>query len=251
MEATIHPGIDRVLTSRVDHLLRTDPRLVGAASLIGRIAVLPVPEPKPKAEKKAPGRTKKKRPERPGRPIRDEPPEVEAPPEDGPAAPPPEAWKVVRASKISDRLRAVFGDLYAVVLVVAPSWHLLGAEERTAALVCALRPIRVEVVEADSGDIVERLHLDKPPIQVWPDTADDYASVLAALAPAGAAPTVAVAESYRASPTTTTTTVVLRPAVFRELRAFSTKAPDGRPYEHDEPVPSVFNDDGTDLGDDD
>lgn len=205
---TIRPGIDEELTALVDHLLRTDTRLLGGAAAIGRIAVLPVPPPRPPPSSSAKPKRRKKAP-RPSELRGRGDPSVHAAgagpdegggddDEDGEAPPPPPpAWKVAAVSKISDRLRAVFGDLYALVIVIAPSWHLLPREQRVDALVCTLRSVRIDEVESEDGPR-ERITIERPPIQCWADTADAYAGILAALADPGAAgaAVVSAAEAF-------------------------------------------------------
>lgn len=211
---TIRPGIDEELTTFVDHLLRTDSRLLSAASAVGRIAVLPVPPPKAPTSK---SKSKSKRKNAPPRMrigggatatatgAADTDAKVPAAAagggddEEEPPPPPPPAWKVATISKISDRLRAVFGDLYALVIVLAPSWHLLPRAQRTDALICALRSVRIDEVQSEDGPR-ERITIERAPIQCWPDTADAFAGILAALADPGAAGASAVSAAEAFGP---------------------------------------------------
>jgi len=174
--APVTPAPDLDLTAEVDRLLREDPRLVRAAALLGRVAVLPLAPP------------------RPAKPA----PKAEDGEAEAPAGPPPTppAWRVAQVRKISPALRELFRGRYALTVTIDPDlWPRLPAEARRGALVHALRGVAVG--ESKAGE--ETITIERPPIQCWPDTADDTAEVLAALVDAGAwgAQAVAAAEAAR------------------------------------------------------
>ncbi len=175
--APVTPAPDLDLTAEVDRLLREDPRLVQAAALVGRVAVLPLGAPKAKAE--AP------------------PADAEDDEDERPPAPPPTppAWKVAQVRKISPALRELFRGRYALTVTIDPDlWPKLTDEAREAALVHALRGVVVSSTKAGE----EKITIERPPVQCWPDTADGTAEVLACLADAGAwgAKAVTAAEAF-------------------------------------------------------
>lgn len=193
---------DSDLVALVDDLLRTDPRLLAAAALVGKVAVV-VTEPKPERVRK--GTTKKRPPPRVGvingnARVGDDDLRAEGSgPLDGPLddSPKPAAapWlKVAKAGKVGDAIRAAIGGQWlAVVTVDGGLWGKLRGEDQRRALVLALRGLRHEERE-DGSDKVAR---EAPPLQCWPDTADDLSNLVAALGVDGAegAAAVSAAES--------------------------------------------------------
>lgn len=183
---------DSELAQIVDDLLRTDPRLVAAAPLLGRVAVL-VSEVKPERPRKARG-PKRLPPLRavgtPDAPVMCEP-EAEEDEAPKPAAAP---WlKIVRVKIVSDATRAREGDRCLVELVVNGGLAAkLRSEDLRRALALALRCLRHEERE-DGSSVVKR---EPPPLQCHPDTADDLSHLVAALGVDGAegAATVSAAE---------------------------------------------------------
>lgn len=177
--APVTPAPDLDLTAEVDRLLRQDQRLVQAAALVGRVAVLPLGAPKAKAEA-------------PPADADAEGDEDERPPSPPPTPP---AWKVAQVRKISPALRELFRGRYALTVTIDPDlWPKLTDKAREAALVHALRGVIVSSTKAGE----EKITIERPPVQCWPDTADDTAEVLACLADAGAwgAQAVSAAEAF-------------------------------------------------------
>jgi hypothetical protein len=206
--------LDTELAEVVNDLLRTDTRLLAAAPLLGRIAVV-VTEPKP--ERKPRRTSKKLAPPTTAtiaaaggtttvtihagdidaiREVDERLREAAESEGDNDQPKPPHApWlKVVKPSKVSDTLRAVHGDKFAAVLQVDGGlWNKLRTEDQRRALALALRRIRHET--KDDGS--DKVTIEAPPLQCWPDTADDLSHLIAALGPDGAegAAAVSAAES--------------------------------------------------------
>jgi len=174
--------VDQAVTTRIDHLLRTDPRLAAAAPLIGRIpAIITEPKP-PRARRKRGG--KKLPPPRPGeieplrdalglgRDGRDDEDEEQA---QGPASP----WlKVVKVKKVPPHLKEALGaDALAIAVVDGWLWGQLNSAIKDAALIVALRSLVWEEKD-DGSDLVRR---EPPPIQTWPDCIAETSNLVAAL----------------------------------------------------------------------
>lgn len=191
---------DSDLVAIVDDLLRTDPRLVAASPLIGKIAVV-VTEPKTERVRKS--TAKKRPPPRPGEGTDPWPPLTgdEARDvfghgeQDGAPRPLGAPWlKVAKARPINDATRAAIGGQWlAVVTVDGGLWGKLRSEDQRRALALALRSLRHEERE-DGSDKVAR---EAPPLQCWPDTADDLSHLVAALGPDGAEGAAAVGAAER------------------------------------------------------
>ena len=225
--------IDPDLTATAFDLLRTDERLLAAAPLLGKVAVLyrePKPEPEAPADK--PAKAGKLPPVRidseGGRTtitigagdfgvIADladkmrgaaESGEVTAPPPGPPATPSP--WHAAAVLSKADAL-AKFrpdtfaessewaslngGPILAKVIVDGTIWERLDGAGQRAALVLALRGLRHKSRASDDADIAV---VEKPPIRCWPDTAAESVELMAALGPdgtEGAALTGALASS--------------------------------------------------------
>lgn len=170
---------DPEVTARIDHLLRTDPRLSAAARLIGRVPAV-VSEPKPPRERR---KTKaKKRP--PPNIVEGEEPvsDDESGDDEAPAKPtglPP--WlKVARAKVVSEQMRLALGaEALAYVAIDGWLWGQLQTEAlRDAALVLAVRGLRWEERESDGADLVKR---EQAPLQCHADTAHELSELVAAL----------------------------------------------------------------------
>lgn len=211
--------IDADLTAQAFDLLRTDERLLAAAPLLGKVAVLyrePKPEPEaPPADKPAKG---KKMP-----PVRVDgntttitigvdtfgvikdiaarlrgaaDGEITAPPPGPPACPSP--WHAAAVLSKADAL-AKFrpdtfaessewaslngGPILAKVIVDGTYFDKLNGAGQRAALVHALRGLRHKSRASDDADIAV---IEKPPIRCWPDTAAESQELMAALGPDGA-----------------------------------------------------------------
>lgn len=191
---------DPALAEVVNDLLRTDPRLTAAATLLGSVAVL-VSEPKPQRAARK-GR-KKLPPPRGGvseqRPTDTVAADIELEVRDGePDAPAPFApWlKIVRVKIVSDATRAREGDKGPLVELVVDggAFAKLRSEDQRRALAIALRGLRCEVREKDAATVVKR---EPPPLQTWPDTADDLSHLVAALGVDGAEGAAAVSAAER------------------------------------------------------
>lgn len=213
--------INADLTAQAFDLLRTDERLLAAAPLLGKVAVLyrePKPEPEaPPADKPAKGDKKGLRP-----PPRDgvvsvtftaeslgklsdladklrgaeASGEVSAPPPGPPACPSP--WHAAAVLRKADAL-AKFrpdtfaessewaslngGPILAKVIVDGTIWDKLDGAGQRAAMVHALRGLRHKSRASDDADIAV---IEKPPIRCWPDTAAESQELMAALGPDGA-----------------------------------------------------------------
>lgn len=211
--------LDAELAAVVDDLLRTDTRLLPAAALLGRVAVV-VTEPKP--ERKPRKATPKKRPP----PRADSAAEPQPAPDlDEEAAKPLGApWlKVARARPVSDAIRAAIGGQWlAVVTVDGGLWGKLRSEDQRRALALALRGLRHEERE-DGSDKVAR---EAPPLQCWPDTADDLSHLVAALGEDGAAGAAAVSAAESLTEEQRTDRATIKPGflgwacnLIRDLRA--------------------------------
>jgi hypothetical protein len=213
--------IDADLTAQAFDLLRTDERLLAAAPLLGKVAVLyrePKPEPEaPPADKPTKGDKKGLRP-----PPRDgvvsvtftaeslgklsdlvgklrgaeASGEVTAAPPGPPACPSP--WHAAAVLSKADAL-AKFrpdtftessewaslngGPILAKVIVDGTIWDKLDGAGQRAAMVHALRGLRHKSRASDDADIAV---IEKPPIRCWPDTAAESQELMAALGPDGA-----------------------------------------------------------------
>lgn len=194
---------DPEITARIDHLLRTDARLLAAAPLLGRVPAI-VGEPKPARKPKA-RKARKLAPPRVG--TQEAPSEVTFHAEDREAlrdvaaalkgaeeaedeqpAPTGAPWlKVAIAKRVSPEMRAALGgEALAMVKVDPDLWARLDSAGRDAALVLALRGLHHSERKSDGADLAG---LDKPPLQCWPDTAPELSHLVAALTddPAAAA----------------------------------------------------------------
>lgn len=196
---------DPEITARIDHLLRTDARLLAAAALLGRVPAI-VGEPKPARKPKA-RKARKLAPPRVG--AQETPGEVtfhaedrealrdmaavlkgaeEAEQEDEAPAPTGAPWlKVAVAKRVSPEMRAALGGKALAMVKVDPDlWARLDSAGRDAALVLALRGLHHSERKSDGADLAG---LDKPPLQCWPDTAPELSHLVAALTddPAAAA----------------------------------------------------------------
>jgi len=196
---------DPEITSRIDHLLRTDARLLAAAPLLGRVPAI-VGEPKPQRKPKA-RKARKLAPPRVG--AQEVPSEVtlhaedrealrdaaaalkgaeEAEQEDEAPTPTGAPWlKVAVAKRVSPEMRAALGgEALAMVKVDPDLWARLDSANRDRALIIALRGLHHSERKSDGADLAG---LDKPPLQCWPDTAPELSHLVAALTddPAAAA----------------------------------------------------------------
>lgn len=183
-------AFDQDLTDRVNALLRRgDPRLLAAAPLLGKIAVLynPTKPPKPPAEPKPKGARKPPPRVDGGRSVGElqaeaaASGEVSAPPPGPPKIPSP--WhKIAVAARASEV--ALNGEKYlAKITVDGGTWDELGERSREIALFLALRALRFKAGEGDASDGAE---VEKPPIRAWPDCSGEAAELMATLAPDGA-----------------------------------------------------------------
>jgi predicted RNase H-like HicB family nuclease len=227
---------DPEITARIDHLLRTDARLLAAAPLLGRVPAI-VGEPKPTRKPKA-RKMRKLAPPRVG--AQEAPSEVtfhaedrealrdaaaalkgaeEAEQEDEAPTPTGAPWlKVAVAKRVSPEMRAALGgEALAMVKVDPDLWARLDSANRDRALIIALRGLHHSERKSDGADLAG---LDKPPLQCWPDTAPELSHLVAALTddPAAAARDSDAAEALGPS------VVSVRPG---EGGGFTCTGPDG------------------------
>lgn len=165
---------DPEITARIDHLLRTDARLLAAAPLLGRVPAI-VGEPKPQRKPKA-RKPKKLAPPRVGaqetpsgvavtfhaedrEALRDVAAALkvaeEAEQEDEAPAPTGAPWlKVAIAKRVSPEMRAALGgEALAMVKVDPDLWARLDSTGRDAALVLALRGLHHSERKSDGADL--------------------------------------------------------------------------------------------------
>lgn len=177
---------DQDLTDRANAILRRgDPRLLAAAGLIGKIAVLynPTKPPKPAADPKPKGKGRKAPPRvddpRSASELRAEAEasgEVSAPPP-GPAKIPAPWHKIAVPARASEV--ALNGERYlAKITIDGGTWDELGERSREVALFLALRALRFKEGEGDAADGAE---VEKPPVRAWPDCAGEAGEIMAAM----------------------------------------------------------------------
>lgn len=203
-------NLDAELTTTVNDLLRTEPRLLVAAPLVGKVAAL-YRDPKPEPEAAPPKADDKKLPPRVdgSSPAAEESGEVTAKPP-GPAAIPSPWHSVVVLSK-ADGLAKFPPDLFsdeafeydrdnpedgriirnpmnggpilAKVTIDGTMWERLDGVGQRAALVHALRGLRHKTRASDDADLAV---VEKPPIRTWPDVREEATQLMTQLGPDGA-----------------------------------------------------------------
>ena len=203
-------NLDAELTTTVNDLLRSEPRLLAAAPLVGKVAVLyrdPKPEPETApvstSDKKPPPRVDGSAPEESGE-VTAKPPGPAAIPSpwhgvvvvakaDGLAKFPPDFFPEVPEDLRLEESGALTpdaalaemngGPILAKVTIDGTLWERLDGAGQRAALIAALRGLRHKTRASDDADLAV---IEKPPIRTWPDTVDEAAEVMVQLGPDGA-----------------------------------------------------------------